>query len=228
MVISYMRRFLFVHVYKAAGMSIEKALRPFDVREGLATYSAADRQRLLESLGFNPAILDMQRHTAAAEIRDALGGPLFGQLFKFAFVRNPWDLQLSLYHFALKHPEFAGNGDALRAKDFEAFILGKENAERHPVGQQKRFIVDRDGAPLMDFVGRFETLAADFATVCARIGVRGLALDHVNRTEHKPWQQSYTRRMFEIVRRIHAPDIASFGYADDPAAYGITEARASS
>ncbi|MBX7198211.1 MAG: sulfotransferase family protein [Rhodospirillaceae bacterium] len=221
MVISYMRRFLFVHVYKAAGMSVEKALKPFDVRSGLAGYAPGDQRRMLEGLGFNPAILDMQRHTFGAEIRDALGPELFGKLFKFAFVRNPWDLQLSLYHFNLKHPEFAGDGGALRAKDFEDFILNRKKAEHHALGQQKRFVVDRDGAPLMDFVGRFETLAADFATVCARINVRGAALEHINRTEHKPWQQSYTRRMFDIVREIHATDIAYFGYSDDPATYGI-------
>lgn len=222
MVISYMRRFLFVHVYKAAGMSVEKALKPFDVRSGLAGYAPADQRRMLEGLGFNPAILDMQRHTNAPEIRDALGAELFGKLFKFAFVRNPWDLQLSLYHFNLKHPEFAGDGAALRAKDFEAFILGLDKSKRHPLGQQKRFVVDRDGAPLMDFVGRFENLAADFAEVCARINARNVILEHVNRTEHKPWQQSYTRHMFDVVREVHAPDIAYFGYSDDPAAYGIS------
>ena len=64
--------------------------------------------------------------------------------------------------------------------------------------------------------------AADFAEICRRINVRDLGLEHINRTDHKPWQQSYTRRMFEVVRDIHAPDIAYFGYADDPAAYGIS------
>lgn len=217
-----MRRFLFVHVYKAAGMSVEKALKPFDVRAALAGYEPADQRRMLEGLGFNPAILDMQRHVTAADIRDAIGAALFAKLFKFAFVRNPWDLQLSLYHFNLKHPEFAGDGAALKARDFEEFILGRKKANRHPLGQQKRFILDQDGAPLVDFVGRFETLAADFAHIGDRINVRGLTLDHINRTEHKPWQQSYTRQMFDAVREVHAPDIEYFGYADDPAAYGIS------
>ena len=220
MVISFMRRFLFVHVYKAAGMSVEKALKPFDVRAGLVAYAPEDQRKLLQGLGFNPAILDMQRHTFAAEIRDALGSELFAGLFKFAFVRNPWDLQLSLYHFNLKHPEFAGDGAALKARDFEDFILSKD-PKRRPDGQQRRFVVDRDGKSLMDFVGRFETLGADFAHVCERLNIEGLPLDHVNRTDHKPWQESYTRAMFEIVREIQAVDIATFGYADDPAVYGI-------
>ena len=220
MVISYMRRFLFVHVYKVAGMSVEKALKPFDVRSGLAGRAPAEQQSLLTSLGFNPAILDMQRHTLAPEIRDALGADMFAKLFKFAFVRNPWDLQLSLYHFNLKEPQFAGDQATLTAGSFETYIMSK-TPERRPVGQQKRFVVDRDGTSLMDFVGRFETLEADFAQVCERLNIRGLTLDHVNRTDHKSWQESYTRRMFEIVRAIHAPDIEYFGYADDPAAYGL-------
>ena len=112
MVISFMRRFLFVHIYKAAGMSIEQALKSYDVRSGLLGHPLAEQERLLQALGVNPAILGMQRHVFAAEIRDTLGQDLFNKLFKFAFVRNPWDLQLSLYHFNIAHPEFAPRAPA--------------------------------------------------------------------------------------------------------------------
>jgi hypothetical protein len=217
MVISYMRRFLFVHVYKAAGMSIEKALKSYDVRAGLLGHPMAEQERLLQALGFNPAILGMQRHVSAAEVRDAIGGDLFGKLFRFAFVRNPWDLQLSLYHFNLAHPEFAPRKPAAT---FEEHIHGLDPTQ-HPIGQQRRFLIDGDGKMLVDYVGRFETLAEDFAEICGRLGLDKLTLEHVNRTAHKPWTESYSPRMFEIVRTIHRPDIEAFGYEGDPAAYGV-------
>jgi hypothetical protein len=217
MVISYMRRFLFVHVYKAAGMSIEKALKSYDVRAGLLGHPLTEQERLLQALGFHPAILGMQRHVFAAEIREALGVDVFNRLFKFAFVRNPWDLQLSLYHFNRAHPEFSPRK---LAGNFEEHIATMDPVE-HPAGQQLRFLTDGDGKMLVDYVGRFETLAEDFAEVCGRIGLDALTLERVNFTDHPPWTKSYDRRMFEIVRKVHRPDIAAFGYDDDPAAYGI-------
>jgi len=72
----------------------------------------------------------------------------------------------------------------------------------------------------MDFVGRFETLAADFAKICDRIGAN-LAMDHHNRTDHPPWQDCYTREMFDRVRSRAQVDIESFGYSADPAHYGL-------
>jgi len=217
MVISYMRRFLFVHVYKAAGMSIEKALKSYDVRAGLLGHPLAEQERLLRALGVNPAILGMQRHVFAAEIREALGSELFNKLFKFAFVRNPWDLQLSLYHFNVARPEFSPRKPAA---SFEEHIGTMEPIE-HAIGQQRQFLIDGDGKMLVDYVGRFESITDDFAEICGRIGLDALTLEHVNRTDHPPWTKSYDRRMFEIVRTVHRPDIEAFGYADDPAAYGI-------
>ena len=220
MVISYVRRFLFVHVYKAAGMSIEAALRAYDVRSALHGYPPEEQRRLLGEVGFNPAILDMQRHVFARELRDTLGLEAFARLFKFAFVRNPWDLQLSLYHFNLAHPEFPAHARAAGAGSFEAYIMGMA-AKRHPVGQQRQFLVDGDGKPLVDFIGRFENLVSDFARVCDRLGLAHLSLDHINKSQHDPWPTRYSRAMFDRVREIHRPDIEYFGYADDAVAYGV-------
>jgi hypothetical protein len=220
MVISYVRRFLFVHVYKAAGMSIEAALKPYDVRTPLRAYSPEEQRRLLLEIGLDPALLEMQRHVFARDVQKSVGADFFAKLFKFAFVRNPWDLQLSLFHFNLTHPEFPAHRKAVASGTFEKHILGMTR-EPHPVGQQRQFLVDADGNSLVDFVGRFETLATDFAHVCTRIGLSGVTLDHVNRTDHAPWTKSYTRPMFEIVRSIYRRDIEAFAYADDPAAYGV-------
>ena len=202
-------------------MSVERTLWPYDVRAALGDKPPAEKAKLLASIGINPDVLKLERHATAGEMRAALGAETFDHMFKFAFVRNPWDFQLSLYHFNLTHPEFPGHQTAIKFRDFEDYIMTRP-AEPAPQGLQKRYIVDNDDELLVDFVGRFETLSQDFATIRDRLGLKDAQLAHENRTQHPPWQKSYTLPMFERVRTLSQADIAYFGYSDDPAGYGLT------
>ncbi len=201
-------------------MSIEKALWPYDVRAPLAKEPPETRGALLSGMGLDPAFLSLQRHTSAGDLRAVLGADIFQRLFKFAFVRNPWDFELSLYHFNLTHPEFPAHQGTIKFKNFEHYLLSKKR-EAMPRGMQLRFITDDDKNSLVDFVGRFETLARDFSTVCAKLGIEGVTLDRINSTEHRPWQECYTLEMFELVRDIARVDIEYFGYSPHAADYGI-------
>ncbi len=206
LILSHARQFAFIHVIKVAGMSIEKALLPYDVRneKGLVP----------------PALLGLKRHTTALELRDIIGPETFGRLFKFAFVRNPWDFELSLYEFNRTHPEFPAHQNVIKFANFEDYMMARKR-DTKPQGAQLRYIADADNKVIVDYVGRFETLARDFADVCAKIGVQANALEKINATAHKPWQAYYTPAMFDLVREMDAADIAAFGYSPNPADYGL-------
>lgn len=66
----------------------------------------------------------------------------------------------------------------------------------------------------MDFVGRFERLGEDFATVCARIGAE-VSLPESNRGRSRPrdWRAEYDGETRDKVARLYARDIELFGYA---------------
>ncbi|MGE4062741.1 MAG: hypothetical protein AB7E79_05185 [Rhodospirillaceae bacterium] len=224
MIVSFTRQFIFVHVVKTAGMSMEKSLWPHDVRASLIDRPPRERAALLESIGISPAIFSLDRHATAAELRSALGADVFRRMFKFAFVCNPWDLELSLYHFNLEHPEFPGHQRAIKARNFEDYLLNS-NGSRAANGVQRRFVADEDGKIIVDFIGRFETLAQDFAKVCSHVGIE-VPLGHHNRSQHLPWPRCYTREMFEFVRRRAEVDIDTFGYAADPDLYGVQDRAA--
>ncbi len=64
---------------------------------------------------------------------------------------------------------------------------------------------------LVDFVGRFENLNADFETICARIGISA-SLPRINVSNVKPYQPYYNEETRELVRRTFDADIALFGY----------------
>ena len=66
----------------------------------------------------------------------------------------------------------------------------------------------------MDFVGYFENLSQDFATVCNRIGVAP-SLPKDNRSKHSDYRGFYTDDLKELVAERLARDIEFFGYDFD-------------
>ena len=205
MLLSRERRFLFVHVYKNAGTSITKALMPFAASKGrvLATKGLA---RLGVRAPFGPQ--PFAEHISAPELIEAMGREAFDAFFSFAIVRNPWDWQVSLFHYMRK--ERAHHQHVL-AKSFAGFDDYIRWRCREEVRFQRDFIYSRDGELLVDFVGRFENLDSDFASICARIGISA-SLPKLNVSNTKPYRSFYGDETRELVRRAFAPDVALFGY----------------
>jgi hypothetical protein len=73
------------------------------------------------------------------------------------------------------------------------------------------WISDRTGTILVNYVGRFENLDADFKEVCSRLGTRA-RLPHLKKSAKGPYQTLYTPECIEIVAKWFAHDIETFGY----------------
>lgn len=64
---------------------------------------------------------------------------------------------------------------------------------------------------IVDFIGRYENLEADFATVAARLGIAG-NLAWVNASRHAGYRDYYDDVTRVIVAKRFARDIAAFDY----------------
>ncbi|MGE3333104.1 MAG: sulfotransferase family 2 domain-containing protein [Rhodospirillaceae bacterium] len=218
MILSLAHNFLFIHVYKVAGTSIVHALGKTDIRKSLGKEHPRTMSLYLRCSGVNPRLVWMHDHALAKNVRPMMRRQTFDSLYKVGFVRNPWDLQLSLYKYNLKFPELQVAKQDFSS--FESFVMSAPDDE-FPMGQQKRFLFDDEDNQLVDFIGRYENLEQDFRTVCSEIGMDDVTLEHRNATEHAHWSTYYTREMFDKVRRHAKADIEAFGYPDDPTAYAI-------
>jgi hypothetical protein len=206
MLISYSHKFLFVHLYKTAGNSITSALEPYAYRPG--SWRLTNWPTWLST---PPRLLIREKppkHASAADLRELIPGEVFETFFKFAFVRNPWDWQLSLYHYILGQP-----GDKMFAHvsslgSFDAYMRWRATTYR----TQSSMICDVAGNSLVDFVGRVENVQDDFAEICRRIGVK-VPLEHRNKSRHAHYRECYTDETREIAARIYAEDIERFGYS---------------
>ena len=208
--ISRSKKFIFIHIPKAAGSSVADALLPYDDHPWLNHPMARKiRNRLGVGKVSAPGVgIELFRHHATArEVRAQLGPAEFDRYFSFAFVRNPWDFYVSYYHYVRKatlHPYHV----QARMTDFSVFL--KQLLDKGPMLQATRVSGD-DGAQIVDFVGRYERLEEHFAEICERVGIQA-RLPHMNKTRRSTYREYYDGETQALVARLNRLDIETFGY----------------
>ncbi len=223
MILAPAKRFIFIHVPKAAGTSINSALSMHDAFYPARGKNIAAREAHAEKSGLPSATAALGEHATAKQFIAALGRTVYDSYYSFGFVRNPWDVAVSWFHYRLINPAVGGHAEAAAAGTFETYVrhvLTQPDAAKW-VGLQYPFLVDDADQPAVSFVGRYESLAADFAAVIQHLGISILPLDHFNQSYHAAWPSLYSRETFEIVGALVAPDAKLFGYGRDPELYGI-------
>lgn len=223
MLISDDHRFAFIHVPKTGGCSVKAALAPYAI--DVLRYAP---NRWLDSCGvhvnyFAPwRFKRFRTHTPAAILHRELPPGVYAHLFTFAFVRNPWDLLVSSYHFLRRHTSHRRGRLTTRLGSFDRYV---EYELRRRKLCQSRMLTSRHGRMLVDFVGRFETLEADFATVTSHLGIVA-RLPHVNAIPHGDYRDHYTSRLAARVADGFGEDAERFSYSFSGPAAAVPPARA--
>jgi hypothetical protein len=193
MVISPNRRFVFIHLHKCAGTSIETALSQVLGVNDLVIGSTADGER---HKAFYGELLKLKKHTGAREAIQVLGAARWAGFFTFAFVREPVEQLRSLYAYArglaqrnpLTPPEqalwrderelpdrapykFKAVQAAVQSPTLDAFLRAPLTWQDAGARAQWQSLFDADGRPLVNFIGRVEHIADDWATVCRRLDI---------------------------------------------------------
>ena len=206
MLISHRSKFIFIHIYKTAGTSITKALRPFADNAWKLRVAA-----LIKRLGIRLGAQPYPDHISAADLIAEIGRERFDSYFSFAFVRNPWDWQASFYTFVRKTRHHAHYNLLKSLGSFDNYIRWRS---KQYVGFQKDFIFSAQGEQLVDYVGRYERVEEDFKYICDRLGIVA-GLPRLNVSRSMPYQDYYNEETKELVRQTFAADIALFNYSFD-------------
>lgn len=209
MIVSYDKRFLFVHIAKTGGSSVRAALQQY--RHNPEKYLV---NRLLEQCGIKTNLVlggyrqrRFRTHTMIRTAQACLPNDVFSGLFKFAFVRNPWDQLVSYYKYYLQKPNHKRHSRVKRMT-FDEFV---DFAVAKRTGFQKQMLSDANGNLLVDFVGRFEHIERDFLHVVDQLGIEA-RLPHLNSTWAAPYQDFYTSSSIDRVARAYRDVIDAFGY----------------
>lgn len=104
MLISNSKGFIYIHLNKSGGTSIECAL------SGILRWD----DLVLGSTEFGEALqpvykrfLGLAKHSSAAEVRRFVGEETWHRYFKFSTVRNPYALAVSQYTYSMQHLKMA-------------------------------------------------------------------------------------------------------------------------
>ncbi|MEW6676313.1 MAG: sulfotransferase family 2 domain-containing protein [Pseudomonadota bacterium] len=221
MLLSPRFKFLYVHIAKTGGTSVRTALERLRWRDPY--YWLMFPCHRLSHLTGHRLGTKFPRHSKVIAAQEMLPKEFFDGLFKFAFVRNPWDLQVSsFHHIRRERPHYMEGRDT-----FAEFLRWKLDPERPyqfhidtSIERQSDYLIDLRGKLIVDFVGRYERLQEDFDTACQRIGIPPIALPHRRQAtdRNKDYRSYYDDSLVDLVARHFQDDVARFGYSfDDPA-----------
>jgi len=208
MVINTHYKFIFVHIPKAAGVSIMKCLSKM---KGHNTRWLAKTKH--ETLSEFYQEVNLRRNLA-----DRILGRKPQNYFRFGFVRNPWDRMSSFYRYLV---EKKPRKEIHSVESFKDFLLQvRDDAPwiktLYSMKPQVDYFTLDDNTLHIDFLGHFEHLGDDLRIIAEHIG-SPLTLPHLNRSTNsqKDYRKEYDSEMIEIVARRFTDDIHHFGYTFD-------------
>ena len=213
--INHEHRYIFIHIPKTAGSSIQQALG----NENTATVRHGHHGRLHE----------YRRVYGAATVRDYT---------TFTVIRNPWDLEVSAYCYNAQLQRTEAEMAGIRARNpywheliqfcktqsFAAYIRSPLWFTDAPIEE----FITLDGAYALDYYLRFERLQDDFAALCRHIGLQPRVLPHVNSSHHGDYRDSYDAATRALVGARYADYIERFGYRFEHGAACVRDARTGS
>jgi hypothetical protein len=195
-VVSSIQKFFFAHIPKTDGNSIRSALKPY--ADDVFTQRPA-HQDGIERFGAVNKKYKTEKHSLLPDDRKLLEPGFYASLFKFASIRNPWDLPISLY---FSPPQFHDHWDRngfIRLTDgashFRRYLTSEPNDSRPPGTE-------------LDTIILLENSQEGITKIYGR-----LALPHCNFSKRPMYHSHCDPALADCVAGRLTEDIAPSGYA---------------
>lgn len=209
MILSTDPKFLFIHIPKCAGTSVEESLYHY------------------QDFKYHHMV-----HGCALQFKQYLNDDFYDELFKFSFIRNPWDLQVSCWRYYVRNHgvdmdfneyiewKFTGSiedmKDRLPKEDPNVNITLLRNGFYIHRTPMTYFLIDEQGHYLVDYIGSLERINEHFTAITDKLNIQDTYLPHVNvsvqRIDDHDYRSYYNQKSIELVRSRFALDILLYGY----------------
>jgi len=234
MLISFEKKFIFIHIPKTGGSSIKNRLKKnngFLLRHKERFLIKFLPDLIKKSLfPIQNRLIPLFPHPTANNIQKELSKQIYNNYYKFGFIRNPWDWLLSYYlymksfkpensPYKLTHRQIKVLNiieEVKKISSFEEFIkwvaYKHKDFETNLFIPQKHFFTDEEGNIIVDYIGKFENLNEDFNYIVQHLGLKNTSLPHKNRTKHKNYREYYNDYTRKLVEEHFKEDIELFNY----------------
>jgi len=205
-IISSEKKFVFVHIPKTGGNSLQKTLLEhgeyLDFIDGF----------IKKVVNNDPVYFYNHmstKHCRARDIKYFMGNEAWESHFTFCTIRNPWDRLVSAYFFIAQRKKNQ-RGKVVGAMSFDSFA--RTLCTLQPYGI-KPFYTDSDDNIIVDRIIRTEDLNQDYNSILQSCNVPPInVVPHVNTSEREHYSHYYNDELIEIVRQAHKHEIEMGGY----------------
>jgi hypothetical protein len=197
--INHEHKFLFLHLPKTGGTSINKFFND--------TFDNNERH-------FGHPYLSEYIYDKKTDKHSNLN-----DYFKFTIVRNPYDRLVSAFFYIKEDSEFPFDISfrkkwKLKDDTFESFVkeklpiilANKDTRPRH-FKPQVEF-----GTTGLDYIGSFNTMQDDMNIICNKIGIERQDLPHLNSSIHKSYTEYYNEELSDIVKTLYFNDFNNYDH----------------
>jgi hypothetical protein len=204
--ICHNRQFIFIHISKTAGTSLEEVLVHGAVPD--------DKSITTEN---QPIPMKLKGKLYKHRMLKDYDAELVNDYFTFSIVRNPWDRAVSRYFWDRQMERKS----VKPFDDFRGFILARRglkpshwNLKKKPSQKyaSQYDYLEYEGTVGVDKVWRFERLDKDYQEIARRLKLGDVPLPQVFPTKHLPYWKYYDDETEDIVRKAYIDDVRVFNY----------------
>ena len=192
---SYQNKYVYFKLYKNASSSISRILLK-KTRIEKSTYKNIVYGNSVEQM--NPFLSDFQ------------------DLFKFVFVRNPWDRLVSLFFDKVSSKKRSMKKvdyyNQYKNQSFDSFLesimdCDLQNCIPHHRLQTSLFPLDN-----VDYIGKIENFKEDFDFVLKKLNITDYKIPFLNKSIHKNYRTYYNSYTRDLVNKNYEADIDKLKY----------------
>lgn len=217
MIISHKHKFIYLKGHKVAGSSVLLAL---------GKYCGENDSVFLPAKGNPPEdvwsddswsvsrnLIGLPREATPNKVRDKIGDTMWNEYIKVTIVRNPWDLMVSSFFWALRKKKNLKNVNyRIYFNDWikhdKSWKDMKTNIDRS---------VDSNGNHIMDYYIKYENLQQSYMQFCETVGIRGIELPRLKSNirsvrSNKTYEYFFTKESCDLVQEKAGGYIKAFGY----------------
>lgn len=196
-------KFIFIEIYRSGSRSVVKALEKYQYNETVLKKITRNINKNLNSSYFKEL---PPKHSTYEEYLNFFGKK-YNNYFSFAFSRNPFSWQVSIFHYMkeqVNHPQH----NIIKNFSFDEYIYWRCN-EDHDL--QNKFVFDKNKNLKISYLGKLENINNDFKFVCKELNIKN-ELKHINQTKHSNYRSYYSTLSEKMILKYYEEDFDLLGY----------------